>query len=87
MEQAGNHLINMLITRQKQVENVVSFLKKEQCAHSNQIETLAIEVHELHQKLDEVQKEMRWNFRELRKDQDDLTHKVNLILQALAIKY
>ncbi len=90
MEQAGNQLINTIISRQKLLETDVSVLKREQCAHSNQIETLAIEVHEMREvfngKFDEIQKEMRWNFRQLRQDRDQLAHKVNLILEALAIK-
>lgn len=93
MEQAGNALINTIISRQKQLEGDVSFIKREQCAHSNQIETLAIEVQEIrqelgkvHQKIDDMQGPIN-KINKLDHEMSILKQDVKLILEALAIKY
>ncbi len=86
MEQAGNQLINTLISRQKLLENDVSFVKREQCAHSNQIETLAIEVHEMREDLGGKISVLTWNYNKMRGDMHEIKKNVKLILDALAIK-
>lgn len=93
MEQAGtNPLLTTIIRRQKALENDVSFLKREKAAHNTQIETLAIEVHEMHieiqtlhketqrldKKIDTLEKKMDRGFAEVQV-------KLDLIINALAL--
>lgn len=82
MEQAGVPLISTIISRVDRLETDVSIIKKEQCAHSNQIETLALEVHEINKKTDRLEKK----FNVLEGKFDIMQSKLDLILNALAIK-
>lgn len=83
MEQAGtNPLLTTIIRRQKALENDVSFLKREKTGHNNQIETLAVEVHDLGGKIDIL----TWNYNKMREDVNEIKKNVKLILEALAIK-
>jgi predicted nucleic acid-binding Zn-ribbon protein len=97
MEQAGtNPLLTTIIRRQKALENDVSFLKREKSDHNNQIETLAVEVHEIHVELVELRQTVSREIQRVDKKIDTLEKKMNrgfaevhvkldLIINALAL--
>ncbi len=84
MEQAEYVLLTERVIR---VETDVTVLKAHQFEHECQIETLAFEIHTTNERIDDLEKTMKFGFKRLDHKIDALSKDLKHVLEALAIKY